>query len=97
MAGCDIKLITLDLGLPDASGYSALAELRPLFPDASIMVISGYIEELDAIKLLKMGADHCVQKPSCLEKIRRAVNNAIAVKDVPGFVALLERRTLVLH
>lgn len=81
-------LIVLDLKLPDASKYQSLLAIRPAFKKSAIMVVSGYIDDSDAIKLLKLGADHCVKKPCDFEHISREVNKAL--RDNP-LRSLLER------
>ncbi len=37
----DIDLVLLDLGMPDLSGYEALAEIQVLDPDARVAIITG--------------------------------------------------------
>lgn len=37
----EISLVLLDLGMPDMSGYEALAEIQVLDPDAHVAIITG--------------------------------------------------------
>lgn len=37
----DISLVLLDLGMPEMSGYEALAEIQVLDPDARVAIITG--------------------------------------------------------
>jgi DNA-binding NarL/FixJ family response regulator len=52
----DLKLILLDLNLPDREGFSVLAELRELYPGISVVVLSGQNDRSSVIKALDLGA-----------------------------------------
>jgi DNA-binding NarL/FixJ family response regulator len=52
----DLKLILLDLNLPDREGFSALAELRERYPTISVVVLSGQRDRNSVIKALDLGA-----------------------------------------
>ena len=52
----DIALILLDLTLPDKDGFSALAELRELYPAISIVVVSALQDREYVMKALDLGA-----------------------------------------
>ena len=55
-------LILLDLGLPDAQGNQALETLRPLCPDATIIVVSGRDDEETMRAAAAAGADDFLVK-----------------------------------
>jgi DNA-binding NarL/FixJ family response regulator len=52
----DLKLILLDLSLPDRDGFSALAEMRELYPAISVVVLSGLNDRSSVVKALDLGA-----------------------------------------
>jgi DNA-binding NarL/FixJ family response regulator len=52
----DLKLILLDLNLPDREGFSVLAELRELYPAISVVVLSGQHDRSSVVKALDLGA-----------------------------------------
>lgn len=91
--GREFELITLDLRLPDASGTTALATVRPAFPSAVIMVVSGSMDEAQAMTLLRLGADHCVPKPGNPNDFIRDVNRTLAMKNPAKVLADIEHRT----
>lgn len=91
--GREFELITLDLRLPDASGTKVLTTVRPLFPKAVIMVVSGSMDEAQAMHLLRLGADHCTLKPGNPEDFIRDVNRTLAMKNPAKVLADIEQRT----
>src|ERR1700732_2307886 len=52
----DIGLILLDLNLPDADGFSMLAELRERYPATSVVVLSAQQDRGTVVKALNLGA-----------------------------------------
>jgi DNA-binding NarL/FixJ family response regulator len=52
----DLKLILLDLNLPDREGFSVLAELRDRYPAISVVVLSGQHDRSSVVKALDLGA-----------------------------------------
>lgn len=52
----DIKLVLLDLTLPDRDGFSILAELRERYPTLAIVVLSGIQDRDHVVKALDLGA-----------------------------------------
>lgn len=91
--GRPYDLITLDLRLPDADGTQALQAVRPAFPTAVIMVISGSMDEAKAVELLRLGADHCALKPGNPDDFIRDVERTLAMKNPAKVLADIEQRT----
>ena len=54
--GDDLKLIMLDLNLPDRDGFSVLAEVRERYPAISVVVLSGQQDRSSVVKALDLGA-----------------------------------------
>jgi DNA-binding NarL/FixJ family response regulator len=52
----DLKLILLDLNLPDREGFSALSELRERYPAISVVVLSGQQDRSSVLRALDLGA-----------------------------------------
>ncbi len=59
----EVKLVMLDMVLPDASGLSVCARLLSLPCPPAIMVVSDAGEECDVVVGLELGADDYVVKP----------------------------------
>lgn len=56
-------LVLLDLGLPDMNGESVCKEMRQLFPDLPIIILTAKDTTEDVIKGLNLGADDYITKP----------------------------------
>ena len=52
----DIKLVLLDLTLPDRDGFSILAELHERYPTLPVVVLSGIQDRDHVVKALDLGA-----------------------------------------
>jgi DNA-binding NarL/FixJ family response regulator len=52
----DIKLVLLDLTLPDRDGFSILAELRERYPTLPVVVLSGIQDRDHVVKAMDLGA-----------------------------------------
>jgi DNA-binding response OmpR family regulator len=63
-AGCaGVDLVVLDLGLPDGSGYTLLAEWRRVADAVPVIVLTSHDAETDCVACLEAGADDFVAKP----------------------------------
>lgn len=51
----DVRLVLLDLRLPDGDGFGLLAELRELHPDIAIVILSGADDPTSIVKAFALG------------------------------------------
>jgi DNA-binding NarL/FixJ family response regulator len=58
----DVKLILLDLNLPDRDGFSVLSELRAQYPAISIVVLSALQDSANVVRALDLGATGYIPK-----------------------------------
>jgi len=70
----DADLLLLDLHMPGAHGYSALAHIRSQYPGLPTIVISGHEEPQVALRALAHGAAGYIPKSSSAEDIVRAIH-----------------------
>ncbi|MBL0700579.1 MAG: response regulator, partial [Desulfosarcina sp.] len=56
-------LVLLDIGLPGMSGIEALREIKNLFPDVVVIMITAYEDAGSVISSMKLGAYDYVIKP----------------------------------
>lgn len=56
-------IVVLDVGLPDADGFSVASEIRAAFPDLGIVMLTGRGETPDRVRGLSQGADAYLAKP----------------------------------
>lgn len=69
----DAELLLLDLHMPGARGYSALAHIRGQYPGLPIIVVSGHEEAQVAKRALAHGASGYIPKSTPGEEIVRAI------------------------
>ncbi|MCF8475849.1 MAG: response regulator transcription factor [Pseudolabrys sp.] len=78
-----ISLVLLDLTLPDRDGFSALAELRELYPATSIVVLSALQDPAYVKKALDLGALGYIPKTAepdvMLSALRLVVSGGIYI------------------
>ena len=67
----ELKVVLLDLNLPDGNGSEVFALLRQAVPEVRTIIITGHREQLDSLigKLLAEGADAICYKPFDLEQL----------------------------
>ncbi len=71
-----VKLILLDLILPDGNGIEALKEIRSLNPDALVIIITAHGRMESAIDAMKEGAYDYLEKPFDIEELKIVVEKA---------------------
>ena len=74
---CEPKLILLDLGLPDISGYETCRLLRgiPGLKDVVIVAQSGHDESEDMDRATAAGFDRFIVKPAPFEQLEELVSS----------------------
>ncbi len=70
-------LILLDIWMPGIDGLEALAEIKQLRPDQTVVMISGHGTIETAVKATKLGAYDFIEKPLSLEKTLLTVARAL--------------------
>ncbi len=60
----DLRLILLDLNLPDRDGFAFLADLRRRHAPISLVVLSGFHDRRNVIRALELGALGFIPKSS---------------------------------
>jgi DNA-binding NarL/FixJ family response regulator len=70
----DIRLILLDLGLPDRDGFSMLAELGERCPATSVVVLSAQHDRGSVVKALDLGALGFIPKSAQREVMLAALD-----------------------
>ena len=86
----DYVAITLDLNLPDSVGQVAILQLRPLYPNAAIVVVSSYVTDQDVMRMIRAGADDCICKPVRNGSLVAVVKRAIELRDQRKANSLLQ-------
>ncbi len=73
-----IKLLILDLIMPDLGGEIVYDRIKSLRPDVRVILSSGYSIEGQAESILKKGCDGFIQKPYNLNQLARKIKDILA-------------------
>ncbi|MEM8934277.1 MAG: response regulator, partial [Acidobacteriota bacterium] len=72
-------MVLLDIWLPDRDGLEVLRALRERDPEARVVMISGHGTVSTAVKAIKMGAHHYLEKPVSYEQLVETVDSVLTV------------------
>ena len=76
----DIKLVVLDLLMPDKSGKETYRELKQIQPDVKVLLMSGTKEDERVEELLKIGVKGFIEKPYTFPQLSLTVYDMIYKK-----------------
>ncbi len=65
----EIKLVILDIIMPDMGGGQVYEKIKAIKPDIKVLLASGYSVDGQAIELLERGCDGFIQKPFTMEEL----------------------------
>lgn len=75
-------LVLLDIWMPGMDGIQTLDRIRNLFPDLTVVMMSGHGTIETAVKATRMGAFDFIEKPFSLDKVLITIANALNFKDL---------------
>lgn len=83
-------LVILDLGLPKISGESVVQEIKKLFPNLPVIILTAKNQKTDILSGFSLGADDYISKPFDLEELMARIsvrlktdnNGIIEVEDL---------------
>jgi len=70
-------LVLLDIGLPGMSGIEALEQIKKLYPDIIVIMITAYEDVKTVVSAMKLGAYDYIVKPLQMEGLLVCVRNAL--------------------
>ncbi|WP_343704428.1 response regulator transcription factor [Chitinophaga sp.] len=73
----DVKAILLDISLPGESGISGMEEIKRVYPDAKIIILSGHDGKQYVIESIMKGASGYIIKTSRLMEIYHSILDVI--------------------
>ena len=76
-----IKLVLLDLVMPQKSGKETYLEMKQIQADVNVLLVSGAKRDIRIKELLKMGVRGYLEKPYTFFHLSRLVHQLIYKKD----------------
>jgi len=73
-------VVISDINMPGRSGVDALKQIRGIFPDLPVLILSIHPEEHYAIRVLKSGASGYLSKDSASDELVNAVQKVLQGK-----------------
>lgn len=77
MQNKSFDIVILDLKMPGISGMEVLKKIKLNYPDAIVIVITGYATVESAVEAMKLGAYDFLPKPFTPEEINSIISRAI--------------------
>ena len=77
-----VPLVVTDIHMPRLDGLALLRELRQVYPDTAVIMLTGDGEVTTAVGCLKMGAVDYLSKPIEVEEMRGRVASALRQQEV---------------
>jgi phosphoserine phosphatase RsbU/P len=77
-----IDTVITDMRMPKCSGMELLKEIKTIFPEMSVIILTGHGDLENAITAMKEGAFEYLKKPVDADKLTIAVHNAISRKNL---------------
>ena len=75
-------LVLLDIWMPGMDGLETLEKLKILFPQVTVIMISGHGTIETAVRSTKLGAFDFIEKPLSLDKVLITVCNALRMRQL---------------
>lgn len=73
----EYDVVLTDIRMPGISGVELLAQVREMYPDTSVVMMTGYADLDAAVESLRLGATDYLRKPSSNKDIRESVEKGI--------------------
>ena len=89
----DIQLVLMDIEMPEMSGLEALKQIKRLYPNLPVIMLSGTENQDEVVQAMKIGAIDFLSKPVDLQHLEVAVTNALKLATLNQEVSRLRRKT----
>jgi two-component system nitrogen regulation response regulator GlnG len=85
------KVVLLDLVLPDGSGLDALVDIKEMYPEVTVIIISAHGRMESTIEAMKRGAYDYIEKPFDIEELVLIIDRACRDFDLRSEVKSLKK------
>jgi DNA-binding NarL/FixJ family response regulator len=75
-------VVLLDVFMPEISGLDLVPEIRKLWQDTKIIIMSGQADKETAIKALRAGAFDFLEKPVEIDLLSHSIRRALDIQEV---------------
>lgn len=90
-----LDLVLLDLGLPDITGESVLAQIRKMNPELPVVILTAKSKAFEIAQGLNLGADDYLAKPFAAEELIARIKARLRNTNIKG--TILEAQDLSLN
>ncbi|MBN2463064.1 MAG: response regulator [Dehalococcoidia bacterium] len=87
-----VDLVLLDIMMPGKSGHDVLQEIKAMYPDTAVIMITAVADVQTAISLMRMGAYDYIIKPVELNVLSLSLDRALEKREL-----IIENRDYQLH
>ena len=77
-------VVVSDMSMPGRSGLDALQQIKQIYPDLPVLILSIHPEEHYALRVLKAGASGYLSKGSASDELVKAVQTVLLGKKYIG-------------
>ncbi len=77
----DAEVILLDIRLNNANGIELIDRIRSIWPQARIIIITGFASKETAVEALTKGATNYLEKPIHPDELRTTISRALWIYD----------------
>jgi DNA-binding NtrC family response regulator len=88
----EIRLVILDMWLPDMSGMEVLETLTQRYPGLPVIILTGHKDITLAVRSMKAGAFDFLTKPPEKERLHSVLQNALKISMLEKEVSRLKRK-----
>lgn len=78
----EYDIVITDLRMANIDGIQVLEKTKSLYPDAHVILITGYATTETAVEAMRKGAFHYIMKPVQIDGLREIIKEALSRKKV---------------
>jgi DNA-binding NtrC family response regulator len=87
-----VDLLLLDLKMPGGGGLALLEQVKALYPDTAVIVMTAFATVSSAVQAMRIGAGDYLTKPFALEQLTTVLERTATSLELDGQSRLLRER-----